>query len=58
MNCPIQFSGKNKKNIISLSSSEFTQRAKKVREENLKVCTIFSVSQCPLVSGVGSYGSI
>ena len=31
MNCQSLFSGENKKNIISLSSDEFTQRVVKVK---------------------------
>ena len=33
MKCHIQFSGKNKKNIINLSSAENAQRVVKVKEE-------------------------
>ena len=36
MKCQILFSGKNKKNIINLSSAENAQRVVKVNEEHKK----------------------
>ena len=35
MKCPVLFFGKNKKNIINLSSAEFAQRVVKVKETSL-----------------------
>ena len=38
MKCQIMFSGKNKKNIINLSSAELAQRVVKVKLCNSKWC--------------------
>ena len=43
MKCQIFFSGKNKKNIISLSSTEFAQRVVKFKDEKSVCSTIISI---------------
>ena len=49
MRCEILFSGKNKKNIINLSSGEFTRRVVKVKSFYLEVglhSAVSSTSDC------------
>ena len=43
MKCRILFSGKNKKNIINLSSAELAQRGMKVKIRISKACFLLSV---------------
>ena len=40
MKCQILFSGKNKKNIINLSSAEFAQKVVEIKKENVSGSTL------------------